>query len=515
MGISNTFSLWRRGLAVVVAAAGLGSVGLSWGCSSSPPDNPVRQARAEALFERHCAACHGERGGADSAIAGLLRPKPRSLALGSFNLVSTDNGVPTDDDLVRAIERGLPGSTMPSFAWLPDADVRLLARLVRDLAIDGHVDARARDERAAGRDVDRLHLRRAAERALAPGPEIEVPEARTPTEAVLARGRDLFVERCAACHGRDGKGFGEEPSWMQRSEFAWARDLTAGVLKGGATHRDLFWRIKAGMPAVGMPPVRLPDDDVSALVAFVQSLLPAGAGELQMLRRTEIVARRVAGALATTPDDPRWQRVDVTLAPLQVHAGAIVSASVAAMHDGHDCVLLLQWPDATRDAEPESVFPDGAALQFAAEQDPPAFAMGTREQPVHIWHWQAYRPSKLSGDLDAMLPRPDGSRADVPLQPRPVEFDAPLQQAVNAHGSGAGNLRPFRDAAAELSAQPTWSNGTWSLILRRPLHGRSHDDIDLVPGTRLHLAIAIWNGAARDAGARKSISVWQRFTLAP
>ncbi|MEZ5967372.1 MAG: ethylbenzene dehydrogenase-related protein [Planctomycetota bacterium] len=498
----------------VLAAASPLAAALAFGCSAAPVDNPVRHTRATALFERHCAACHGATGAADSSLVGFLRPRPRSFALGSFNLVSTRNGVPTDDDLVRTLERGLPGSTMPSFAWLPDDDVRLLAQHVRELAVTGYAAARERSEHAAGRSIDRLHLRRAAERALRAGDEIPVPEPQPITDDVVAHGRSLFVERCAACHGRDGKGFGEEPGWVHRTEFAWARDLTAGVLKGGASHRDLCWRIAAGMPAVGMPPTRLDETDTLALAAFVQSLLPADAQDKQVQRRQEIVARRVA-ALPTDPNDARWQLVDVTLAALQAHAGAVPRAQVAALHDGKECAFLLRWPDAARDDVPTGVFPDGAALQLSGDQDPPAFAMGTRTQQVHIWHWQAYPPTALAGDLDALAPRPDGSRADVPLQPRPAEFDMPQQQAVSAHGSGVGDLRPFRDAAAELSAQPTWRDGSWTLILRRPLRGRSHDDIDLVPGTRLHLALAIWNGAARDAGARKSISVWQRLTLAP
>jgi len=474
----------------------------------------VRDSRAEALFARHCSACHGERGAADSALVAFLRPKPRSFALGSFNLVRTENGVPSDADLERVIERGMPGSTMPSFAWLPEADVRLLAELVRDLAIDGQVEARARDEVAAGRRPDPARLRAAARRALTPGPEILVPEPLPADGITLARGRELFLERCAACHGRDGRGFGEPPGWTQRTEFTWARDLTAGVLQGGASHRDLYWRIVAGMPAAGMPPVRLEEADAAALVAFVQTLLPADAEERGVQRRTAITVRRVTGPLPADPDDARLLPAQIVLAPLQVHAGAVRSAEVAALHDGEECVILLRWPDATRDDLPTGPFPDAAALQLADEQDPPAFAMGTPERPVHIWHWRTYSPREIAGDLDALLPQPDGSRADVPRQPRPAAFDHPSEVALPAHGRGAGSLSPFR-GAEELAVQASWRDGTWRLLLRRPLRGKTHEDVDLVPGTRLHLALAVWNGDVRDAGARKSISVWHRLELAP
>jgi hypothetical protein len=37
-----------------------------------------------------------------------------------YRLVSTWEGVPTDEDLYRTISRGMPGSAMPSWAHLPE-----------------------------------------------------------------------------------------------------------------------------------------------------------------------------------------------------------------------------------------------------------------------------------------------------------------------------------------------------------------------------------------------------------
>ncbi len=486
------------------------------GCSSpSSVDRAAVPARAEPLFARHCAACHGARGAADSALAALLHPPPRSFALASFNLVSTTNGVPTDDDLMRAIERGMPGSTMPSFSWMPADDLRLLARHVRTLAITGHVAMRASSAASAGRAFDAVRAQAAAERQLRPGDVIPVPEPATVDATVLARGRELFVERCAACHGPDGRGFGEVPSWSERSEVVWPRDLTKGVLKGGASHRDLYWRIAGGMPAAGMPPTRLAERDLAAVVEFVRTLLPGDAEDNLVQRRSQLIAPRVTSPVPTDPDDARWRPAPLVLAPLQWHDKAVHVAEVTFVHDGRELAALLRWPDATRDDVPTGIFPDGAALQIADDFDPPAIAMGTPGQPVHIWHWQAFRPAEFAGDLDSFLPRPDGSRADVPLQRRPAAFDAPSNNAVRAHGRGAGDLRPFRAADAELAARPRWRDGTWSLVLRWPLAGRGHEDLAIAPGARVHIACAVWNGAARDRGASKSISVWHRLDLAP
>jgi DMSO reductase family type II enzyme heme b subunit len=474
----------------------------------------VSASRAEDLFARHCAACHGARGEADTALAMLLRPRPRSFALASFALVSSHNGVPTADDLERTLERGMPGSTMPSFSWLPADDLRALAQHVRTLAIEGHVELQAASARAAGRDIDPQRARRLAERQLRAGDEIPVPEPIAADAAVLARGAELFVERCAACHGKDGRGLAPDAAWQDRHEIVWPRDLRAGVLKGGASHRDLYWRIAGGMPAVGMPPARLSEDDLAALVAFVGSLLPPGAQDNQVQRRLELKVPRVASPLPDEPDDPRFVPALVALAPMQAHAGAVPGVEVACVHDGRDLAVLLRWPDASRNDMPAGSFPDGAAVQLSTDHDPPVLAMGGPDQPVHIWHWQSFRPRELAGDLDAFAPRPDGSRADVPLQPAPAAFAEASAAAIPAHGRGAGTLRPFRDAD-ELAARPRWRDGVWTLVLRRRLAGESHDDLHLVPGTRVHFACAVWNGAAHERGMRKAVSVWHRLELAP
>jgi DMSO reductase family type II enzyme heme b subunit len=492
--------LFGLGLVLIAGCAGSGS-----GTEQSP------QSRAHALFARHCAACHGPTGRADSALAPLLWPRPRSFALGSFNLVSSRNGAPTDADLVRALERGLPGSTMPSFAWLPEDDLRLLAGHVRALASDGHVAHQELSARVAGRSFDATRARQIAERALTPDEELPVPEPLVADGITLTRGRELFVARCAACHGADGKGYDDERAWAQRTEFAWARDLTHGVLKGGASHRDLHWRIAAGMPAVGMPPTRLDDASAAALVAYVRSLLPADADHRAVQRRERLTAARVA-TLPQSADDPAWQGTELVLAPLQWHEQAVHAVEIAALHDGSELAVRLRWRDATRDDRALDACPDAAALQLSDDQDPPVIAMGARGAPVHIWHWQTFRPRDAAGLLDALVPLPDGTRADVPLQ----SGEAPVRRtAVAAHGLGAGELRPFRDAARDLAVQPSWNDGAWTLLLRRKLTGSSHDDLSLVPGTKLHVAVAVWNGAAADLGMRKSISVWQRLELAP
>ena len=91
-------------------------------------------ARGKALYVRQCAACHGVEGRGDGQAAYLLFPKPRDLRAAHFRLVSTWERLPTDDDLFRTISRGIPGSAMPSWGHLPEADRWALVRYVKSLA---------------------------------------------------------------------------------------------------------------------------------------------------------------------------------------------------------------------------------------------------------------------------------------------------------------------------------------------------------------------------------------------
>lgn len=499
------------GLLLVFGALGQLSLG---GCATTAAD-PPEHARSALLFARHCAACHGPRGAADTALVEYLQPPPRDFAAGVFHLVSTANGIPTDADLLRTLERGMPGSTMPSFDWMPEEDLRGLVRFVRHLAVEGRAMQLSADARAAGRTLREADARTRAQAMLRPGPEVELPELDVADDTTLAQGQRLFLTRCAACHGPDGRGFGDETTPMSKSGLAWPRNFAAGVLKGGATPRDLALRVRAGMPAAGMPAIRLSDADTAAVVAFTRSLIPPAHEDRFVQRRLRLRAERVA-RLPEGGTGGRWQPVPLVLAPLQWRLMPARAIDVAFLHDGRDLAVRLQWDDPRRDDDvTRAPYPDAVALQISADEDPPLLAMGSPDHAVHMWQWQAFPPHAAAGFTDALQPRLDGTRADVPLQPLPVELTVPSTAARAAHGRGIGSAGAFRSADRELAAKASWQDGRWTLVLRRPLAGSNHEDLDLVVGRRVHIACAVWDGSHAEAGARKSITVWHRLELAP
>jgi cytochrome c oxidase cbb3-type subunit 2 len=82
---------------------------------------PAPQADGKQLYAQHCQACHGEQGDGNGPAARCLYPRPRNFGEAKFRLVSTNNGIPTDQDLMATITRGMPGSAMFPFGHLSEA----------------------------------------------------------------------------------------------------------------------------------------------------------------------------------------------------------------------------------------------------------------------------------------------------------------------------------------------------------------------------------------------------------
>jgi len=76
--------------------------------------------------------------------------------------------------------------------------------------------------------------------------------------AAVSRGAGLFRERCAECHGADGKG-------------VVGHDLTR-LWSAGATDARVFQTIRLGVPNTLMPSSTAPDEELRGIVAYLRSL---------------------------------------------------------------------------------------------------------------------------------------------------------------------------------------------------------------------------------------------------
>src|SRR2546425_3462053 len=72
--------------------------------------------RGKVVYEKWCSGCHGDGGAGDGPAAATMLPRPRNFTGAVYKIHSTASGqLPTDADLMRAIDEGLPGTAMP--AW--------------------------------------------------------------------------------------------------------------------------------------------------------------------------------------------------------------------------------------------------------------------------------------------------------------------------------------------------------------------------------------------------------------
>lgn len=503
-------------------------LGIAIGCSSRAPRSEPSadpgalaaashatspaEGRGAELFERHCALCHGQRGAGDGPAAALLFPPARDLTRARFRLVGTTNAVPSRADLVATLRRGIPGSAMPSWDWLPDEDLDRLAEHVRVLAIDGLAErlASADPELATGEAIA------LATERLTPGPALESFRAPTGSADELARGRVLFEAACAPCHGLDGRGGRETPRWNEDGSLNWARDFTAGVMKGGAGDDAIARRILCGMPGTAMPPIELEPDELAAVVAWVQSLIPPGSADELVQRRRRLVGARVSGRVPWTPDDPRWQeapRSGLVLAPLAWSDDSIVAADVRAVHDGAQVAVRVAWSDATADGQDggPTPFPDACALLFSADEEPPIFGMGTSEHPTVLWHWRSSGPERTVETLPphGFVGPSRGSLAYVGARPwaegESRAFEASgFDHLEPADGSSPGG--PLRVRARRVD----WG---WEVVFVRPMGPGAPGGFAVEPGRSIAFGLALWNGSGGDHRGRKSVTIWHELAL--
>lgn len=277
--------LSRRALAAMLVVPPLFVVA-SWGLAvvahdrlSQPPAvAEVTHVRTHPdggrLFLQHCANCHGERG--DGNGPANLDPRARYFGGDRFKFASTDNGVPTDDDLMRVLERGIPGSAMYSFSHLPEDHRRAIVGHVRTLALRGTYDRLAAKVIKDGDDPDPAELAVKAAEQCVPGKPLAVPGGFPPgSPEAVARGRQVFQTTCASCHGPEGKGDGPQVKDMKNDNGTPARprNLTLGLYKYGGEPPSLYVRLRLGIPGTPMPASpTLTEEQVSDLIWYVKSL---------------------------------------------------------------------------------------------------------------------------------------------------------------------------------------------------------------------------------------------------
>jgi mono/diheme cytochrome c family protein len=98
---------------------------------------------------------------------------------------------------------------------------------------------------------------------------LAIPGTILASDAARARGRTLFLEHCALCHGVRGDGRGERREGLTNSP----RDFTSADWRRSTSPGRVLFAVREGLAGTSMPAWKsLSDDDAWAVAAYVLSL---------------------------------------------------------------------------------------------------------------------------------------------------------------------------------------------------------------------------------------------------
>lgn len=438
------------------------------------------------VYDRWCAECHGVDGRGDGPAAAWMLPRPRDFTQARYQIRTTPSGaVPTDADLMKIIEQGMPGTAMPGWPKLSRRDRQQLVDYLKTFS-------------RFFEDV--------------PQP---VTQGRAPrvSDEVLEEGRRLYDEvECWKCHGQAGRGDGPSAP-TQRDDNDWPirpADLTQNWLfNGGGRVEDIHMRLLTGINGTPMPSFgdlieagMITESQLWSIAHYVRSLSP----ERPPVPREVIRAVLRSGDLPSTPGDAAWDDIPSFYVPLvgqiieppRWFAPTVQAVWIQAVHDGSELVLRLSWNDPSRSPDPvweewrERVVAvmephdeppaggplnDAFAVQFApaaATRDLPYFLMGDGRSPVHLWHWTS------AGTVAEMTAR------------------------------GLDRLERLQSAPDVVRGAAAWEEGQWRLVLRRSLVPAEPDEArpSFTTGEPFPIAFFAWDGSNGEAGKRGSIGSW-------
>lgn len=235
-----------------------------------------RPGEKRGLYRRHCAHCHGINGDGNGPTASILNPYPRDYRPGIFKFKSTVlEALPTDEDLRRIVNEGVPGTAMPAFVLYPSDEVNALVEYVKYLSMRGQMEAAlveyVSQDLELGTTLDPARSRAAIAAKLAdivdgwkavndsviiPTPDAVPPENRTPDQiaASVAAGRELFFSaakgNCMQCHGQTALGDGQQTAYDDWSKvnfdfIAATHDMPGSMAQVRAKMADLTGDAKA------------------------------------------------------------------------------------------------------------------------------------------------------------------------------------------------------------------------------------------------------------------------------
>lgn len=418
--------------------------------------------RGKALYEIHCASCHGLTGDGRGIAAEFLWPKPRDLTLGVYKYRSTRGPIPTDLDLMQTMRVGIPGTSMPGWDVLKTQDWRSILVYLKTLS-------------------PRLKMEK-------PGPSIDIPEEPKATAESVQNGKHLYNNRgCVACHGPAGRGDGPaavvlKDIWGDRIA---PRDLTQGPLKWGTAPREIYRTLMTGVPGTPMPGYEqtFTKNELWSLVHYIRSIqkpIPEGYDPSNP-KRNLLTVSKIDGDIPLDAADAAWEQasaIPVFLKPLWHEAGAVEWLTAKALHNGKAIAFLVSWKDNVADTD--ATHPDALGIQLpqAGITDPselPYLGMGNSGKPVNIWEWKA-----------------------------PKNF-------ADANATGLGTARPQKESGQNISGNAEYKDGEWRVILKRNVVASDPQDAPILDVG--FVSFSLWDADQPPHPGPESFSEWMYYEL--
>ena len=418
----------------------------------------------KAVYQLKCVGCHGEKGDGKGPAAELLVPQPRDFTSGIYKIRTTAGKAPSDQDLFRIITDGMPGTSMPSWAVLPEKERWNLVAYIKAFAADKFKEAPKK---------------------------LELPKEVASSAESIKRGKEMFEAiECNKCHGTDGRADG--PSRAELKD-EWGHPIAPANLtkrwtfRGGPTRTEIATRLAAGVLGTPMPTfidsVEKPED-IWHLTNYILSLGPDSPHYA-----TLVTVTAVSDAIPDDPNADFWKKLTPNNIPLMGQVivdprnfnPSIDLVSVRAVYNDKEIAFHLTWDDPTQstDDPAKKLFADAISLQFPPQPssgtERPYFLMGDASDAVYLLRWENGK------------------------------------SVTESTANGPAKIAAI--PGAEAGGKAVYANGQYRLVMKRPLVSKDATRPTFSPAAFMPVAFQAWDGGAGESGTRMSLTSWYYLRL--